>query len=117
MGTKQIGTRGERGAREYLERRGYEHVQANYRSKFGEIDLVMRDGQTVVFVEVKAKTGDRFGPPQEMVSRWKIEQVKRMGTLWAREYGWEGALRLDVVGVVFAPDGTVVDVSHWESVG
>lgn len=127
---KTIGNKGETLATEFLQRKGYEILQRNYRSKWGEVDIICRIsnhklpacagrsnyqmGDIVVFVEVKTKTTDKFGEPWEMVNNWKIEQVKKMGEIWCREYGWEGRVRMDVVGVYLDQDPPRIE--HWESV-
>lgn len=120
---KETGNRGERLAGEYLQQKGYKILTRNYRSKWGEVDIVAKTSQqelgtrseeVVVFVEVKTKSSDRYGEPWEMVNHWKIEQVKRMGEVWSREYGWEGRVRVDVVGVWLS--GQEPRIEHWESV-
>lgn len=119
---KVTGNKGESLAGEYLERKGYTILGRNYRSKWGEIDIIAKTksetrnskDEVVVFVEVKTKTTDMYGEPWEMVSHWKIEQVKRMGEVWCREYAWEGRVRVDVVGVWLG--GEEPRIEHWESV-
>lgn len=120
---KITGNRGEGLAAEYLERKGYQIIGRNYASKWGEIDLIARckvydlgfkKEEIVVFVEVKTKTTDKYGEPWEMVNHWKIEQVKRMGEVWCREFDWQGRVRVDVVGVYL--DDVVPRIEHWESV-
>ncbi len=111
---KITGNRGEKMAAEYLQQKGYKIIGRNYRTKWGEIDIIAEIGNTVAFVEVKTKTTDKYGEPWEMVNRWKSEQVKRMGELWVREYGWEGNVRLDVIGVWL--NDAEPRIVHWESV-
>lgn len=111
---KITGNKGERLAAEFLQRKGYEIVDRNYQSKWGEVDIITKINQIIVFVEVKTKTTDKFGEPWEMVNQWKIEQVKRMGEMWCREYGWEGRVRMDVIGVYL--DELEPRIEHWENV-
>jgi putative endonuclease len=111
---KTTGNRGETLAAECLQRKGYKILQRNYRSKWGEVDIIAKIDQTVVFVEVKTKSSDKYGEPWEMVNNWKIEQVKKMGEVWCREYGWEGRVRMDVIGVYLDQEESRVE--HWESV-
>jgi len=117
MGKQQnraTGNEGERLAAESLQIKGYEILQRNYRSKWGEIDIVAKINDIVVFVEVKTKTTDKFGEPWEMINAWKVEQVKKMGEVWCREYGHEGRVRMDVIGVWL--NDTEPRIEHWESV-
>ena len=119
---KVTGNKGERLAAEHLQIKGYEILQRNYRSKWGEIDIIAKTksetrnskDDVVVFVEVKTKTTDKFGEPWEMVNAWKVEQVKKMGELWCREYGWMGRVRMDVVGVWL--NSQEPRIEHWENV-
>lgn len=111
---KVTGNRGETLAAEHLQIKGYEILGRNYQSKWGEVDIIAKINNIVVFVEVKTKTTDKYGEPWEMVNAWKVEQVKRMGEVWCREYGWEGRVRMDVVGVYLNEEQPRIE--HWESV-
>lgn len=61
---KVLGRKGEKLAAGYLKRRGYKILKRNYRTPFGEADIVAQDGETVVFCEVKARLSDAFGTPR-----------------------------------------------------
>lgn len=119
---KVTGNKGESLACEYLQLKGYKIIQRNYRSKWGEVDIIAELNHSnikpfekvVVFVEVKTKTTGKYGEPWEMVNGWKVEQVKKMGELWCLEYGYEGRVRMDVVGVYL--DQVEPRIEHWESV-
>ena len=118
---KATGSKGEQAAAEYLQKRGYTIVARNWGNKWGEVDIIAKlnhytNKPLIIFVEVKTKTGDRWGEPWEMVNKWKVEQVMRMGELWCREYGWEGSVRLDVVGVWMDEFGEVAKIEQWENV-
>lgn len=73
--TKAIGDAAEHLAAEFLIARGYRLKQKNYRAGRGEIDLIMDDAGTLVFVEVKARKNTEFGLPQEAVTRQKQRQI------------------------------------------
>lgn len=115
MRAKALGNVGEKKAVEMLQKRGMKILHKNWRSKIGEVDIIARDGNVVVFVEVKAKSSGDFGRPHEMVTEWKINQVKRLGELWAQEYEWEGGMRMDVVGLVIDPNGEVEDEKYYKN--
>jgi len=68
MSTTSVGRDGEALAKEYLEARGFETLRQNYRSGPREIDLIMRHGETIVFIEVKSRTKTQFGTPAEFVT-------------------------------------------------
>lgn len=108
---RQTGGVGERLAEEYLIKKGYELVLRNYSTRYGEIDLIMRDKDILVFVEVKTKIGINFGSPEEMFTRGKYEKVKRMATMYLK--GKDVACRIDMVGVEMGED---LKIRHYENV-
>jgi len=72
------GRYGENIAKEYLIKKGFVFIEANFENKIGEIDLIMSDGDWLVFIEVKYKSDDRLGIPEEMINKNKIWQVKKV---------------------------------------
>ena len=72
----EIGSYGERVAAAFVRRNGYRVLTRNFTSERGEIDLVCRDGETLVFVEVRARTGEQFGRPAESIDTRKVEAVR-----------------------------------------
>jgi putative endonuclease len=97
---QQLGAEGESLACAELERLGYAIVERNYRTRFGEIDIVAREADTVVFVEVKTKTDGSFGDPVDEVTPQKQQQIISMGE-WYSTYGCppDTPCRFDVVTV------------------
>jgi putative endonuclease len=101
-----------------LEAAGWDLIERNARTRHGEIDLVARDGDSLVFVEVKAgRAGSAFGPerPVHAVNRRKQLRIRRLATAWMAEN--RGVLRyakirFDAIGVTFDRDGQVVDLEH-----
>jgi putative endonuclease len=95
------GRLGERLARWRLILSGYRIVEANYRTRYGEIDIVARDGEDLVFVEVKTKRTRDYGPPEEAVDGKKRQKITRMALMYLAEKGGglDTACRFDVVTV------------------
>jgi putative endonuclease len=86
-----------------LQRRGYAILARRYRTRFGEIDIVARDGQTTVFVEVKARDGEEFGGGAAAVTNWKQRRVSNMALDYiARHRLHDRPCRFDVVVVAVA---------------
>ena len=111
---RRLGDLGERHARLSLEAQGYRFVAANWRCAGGELDLVMRDGDEIVFVEVKTRHGEGMGRAEEGVSP---AQVRRLllaadGFLGAHPEFVDPVWRIDVVAITLGPDGTVRRLSH-----
>lgn len=77
METKSKGSIGEILAEKYLKKLGYKFLERNYSSKIGEIDLIYKDKDTIVFVEVKARQNDRFGMGREAINYKKQQKIKR----------------------------------------
>lgn len=110
------GRRGEELADEYLQKIGYKIEEHNFRTRFGEIDIVCWDKETLVFVEVKTKIGHDFGEPEEMVDRKKLSKVKRMAEVYLQEKNLDVPCRVDVVAVVLENNGSVERLEHYQAV-
>jgi putative endonuclease len=113
--TRALGQAGEAVAVRFLKRRGLVILARNLRSRLGEIDLLARDGSTLVFVEVKARRGLGGDPPEAAVDARKRARLVRLalGYLAARRLG-EQSCRFDVVGVSLDEAGAVTGVRHLE---
>jgi len=98
----------------YLEKLGWQIVQRNWRCRSGEIDLVARDRDTLVFVEVRSRTApSRFGTAIEAVTPRKCRQVRETAEVYLRLNRMTGTpVRFDAVAVTFAKDGTVQELKH-----
>lgn len=98
---QSLGKRGEDLACAELEKRGYVIVDRRFRTRCGELDIVARDGGVLVFVEVKARSGGRFGTPFESVTWQKRQRISRMAEAYLCAKRMAGtACRFDVVSVV-----------------
>jgi putative endonuclease len=107
---KGLGSAGEEEAARLLKKNGYKILERNYRSRFGEIDIVAREGETMVFVEVKTRTGENFGSPKEALDKRKRRHITRasMDYLARAGSGSERPVRFDVVTVtVELKDGSL----------
>ncbi len=114
-----MGRRGEDLAHRYLEGHGLRVVARNYRAPggTGEIDLVARDGETIVFVEVKSRATEEFGSPDRAVGTEKERHLLRAALDYVHraEVDWE-TVRFDIVNVVFANPPAIEhrqDVLRW----
>src|SRR3989344_4949921 len=117
INNKKTGNRGEELASEYLQKKGYKIEERNFRTRFGELDIICRDGEILVFVEVKTKIGHDFGEPEEMVNKGKLFQVKRMAELYLLQSTFkESPCRVDVVAIVLSSNGEVEKLERYEAV-
>ncbi len=99
-GRQGLGRRGERDAERYLKRHGYRILGRNFRAAGAEIDLIAAEGETLVFVEVKARRGIGTGTPQEAVDGRKQRRIRRAAEIYvARTRAHDYPIRFDVVAI------------------
>lgn len=99
LASKRYGNLSERRAQKFLEARGFTFVRANYRTPFGELDLVMCDANCLVFVEVKARRTGQAGLPAEAVNSQKLKHLIRAAQSFFRNHPHNGPWRIDVVEI------------------
>lgn len=115
MTTTQIGEKGEALAALALERRGWLVVERNWRCAGGEIDIIARDGDTWVFVEVKLRGANAYGSPEEAVTAQKAVRLLRAAEAYLIEHGLDDvAWRVDVVAIELAASGRVRRLTLYE---
>ncbi len=110
----QVGEVGEKAARNYLEQLGYRIIETNYRCKLGEIDIIARDLDTIVIVEVRTKTGKAFGSPEESITGAKAQKLHRLALFYLQSvYRREVSSRIDLVAVMLDKDSHAVrSINH-----
>ena len=90
----------------YLQSQGYKILARNVRAKFGEIDVVARDGPTLCFIEIKARSSTRFGFPEEAVTFQKRFRLIRLARWYLQKAGSPSVpVRFDVLSLLSGPDG------------
>lgn len=103
MSNKITGNLGEDLACEYLKKQGYKILERNYRIRGGEIDIVAKDGDYLVFVEVKARLTHEYGLPSESMTPWKIKYLLKTALFYVLKHKWGNRpYRLDFVSIDFA---------------
>ncbi len=96
-----VGRYGEQVATRYLEEHGIEVVERNWRCPQGELDIVARDGDVLVFIEVKTRSSVQYGVPAEAVTRLKANRLRGLATSWLTEHQHPySGLRFDVISVL-----------------
>lgn len=106
MGRNNLaGAWGEAVAAEYLRKKHYKLIASGYRSRFGEIDLIVADKKYLVFVEVKLRKSDRFARAAEFVDTQKQNRIRSTASLYLSEHETHLQPRFDVIEV-YAPEGT-----------
>ncbi len=100
---KTFGGQGESLAIQFLRRQGLQILNRNFRTPWGELDIIARNRDTLIFVEVKARRTDRAGYPEEAVRKWKVGHLVRAAWLYTQKHpGLPDRWRLDVVAIRYS---------------
>lgn len=117
----ELGKHGEELAVRYLTGLGYTIIERNWRGDAGELDIVARDRDTTVVVEVKTRTGTGFGHPFEAITDQKLARLRRLAMAWVSEHGGAGGsvhrrIRIDAIAVI-APREGAPSIEHLKAIG
>ncbi|MCH8800285.1 MAG: YraN family protein [Chloroflexi bacterium] len=112
----RLGRWGEKHARRYLEGKGYTVSETNYRSRWGEVDIVSRLGEELVFVEVKTRRGIAFGTPEESITAAKSQRLIATAQDYLQKNGLEQSRwRIDLISIHLDETGKLLEVNHLEN--
>ncbi|MHB1127927.1 MAG: YraN family protein [Bacillota bacterium] len=112
----QKGRIGEDAAAAYLVSNGYRILHRNFRCRLGELDIVARNGEYLVFVEVRTRSSSALGLPQESVVHHKQARLRQLAQFYLSRFGLtEEKCRFDVVGVLLNQAGEVSGIQLWEN--
>lgn len=116
MDRRKLGDWGEEKALRYLIDQGYQLLTRNWRTREGEIDLVMNLDSTIVFIEVKTRKTDRFGSPEEGITCGKQERLRKTCRAYLQENEDENRdWRIDVVAIEATSMGEITRLDHYEN--
>jgi putative endonuclease len=96
-----LGNKGEDWAAKFLKEKGYKILDRNLTTPFGEVDIIARDGNTIVFIEVKTRSSDIFGQPFEAVNYRKQERLKKIALFYLKGIKKDLPIRFDVVSIIY----------------
>jgi putative endonuclease len=100
MYKRNLGNKGENIASDYLKKIGYEILDKNFRTRYGEIDLIAGDDEEIVFTEVKTRRSSNFGYPEEAVDEKKIEKIIKVANAWMEEKEkFDNSWRIDIIAI------------------
>ncbi len=112
----KTGMRGEIIAKKFLQKKGYKIVEQNFRTKYSEMDLVAKKNNVLVFVEVRTKTNEHFGSPEQTINKNKINRLVRSAQAYAAYNKYFGNFRIDAVCIILNPDSSPKRITHYESI-
>jgi len=111
MQKKELGKKGEEVALRFLKKKGYRIIEKNYVCKLGEMDIIAKEKDTLVFVEVKTRTTTEFGPPQLAVNSSKQRQLSKVALNYLKEKQLEEVrARFDVVAILLGQKGEQIEL-------
>jgi len=114
---RKIGNLGESIAADFLKDQGYQWLDSNFNTPYGELDLVFLDQDMVVFVEVKTRTSELFNTPESNVTPAKLERIQNAALMWLQKHPeYSDDCRVDVVAVLLNPQGDLQDIQHFINV-
>lgn len=113
---KKIGNIGENLAYDYLKKHNFEIIQTNYRNKIGEIDIIAKDKETIVFIEVKTRSSCKFGYPKESITNSKINKIRNTAISYLKYKGLyeKASVRFDCIEII--GDQLNYDINHIENI-
>jgi len=112
----KTGKLGEEIAKNYLEKKGYKILEQNYKTKYGEIDLVARDGRDLVVVEVRTKKGEMFGSPEDSLNKKKLRKIQLNTLAYSGKIRWKGPCRVDAVCLVLEINNAIKRLEHYQNI-
>ena len=113
---KSLGKRGESIAAEFLEEQGYTILERNYRTPYGEIDLISKKNDSVVFIEVKTRASSTLGPPEISITRRKAEHMRDAAEYYIQQHpNLNNDWRIDVVALQIQSADTPPKIEHFEN--
>jgi len=114
MKRRRVGLAGEQAACDYLEKKGYQIIQTNYRCPLGEIDIIARDQEAIVIVEVRTRTGYSYGGPEESISPEKARRLQKLALYYLKSITRkELPCRIDLIAVILnRSDHTLESLNH-----
>lgn len=107
------GNYGERLAATYLEQKGYAILERNYRYRRAEIDIIAQHGDSLIFIEVKARTHNSYGFPEEAVDNKKAAMIMMAADQYIYEKQWQSDIRFDIVSIDLNASNSI---THFEDV-
>ena len=111
-----IGYLGEAIAKKYLQNKGYRFIEQNYKTKYAEIDLIVRDKRILVFVEVRTKTREQFGSPEESLNRNKINKLIKNAAAYVAQKGYVKDYRIDAICIVLDEKKKIKRINHYQNI-
>ncbi|MCP3930910.1 MAG: YraN family protein [Bacteroidetes bacterium] len=109
----ETGKKGEQLAREYLEKKGYRILETNWRHSRAEIDIIAKEEEVLVFIEVKTRSYDTLGKPEEFVTPHKEQLMVKAASVYMEKINHDWEIRFDIIAIIIPDKGEPV-LQHIE---
>jgi len=117
MRRRNLGRLGEELAVKELRKNKYKILERNFRTRFGEVDIIAVDRDVLVLVEVKTRWSEKFGSPEEAITPWKLRRISKTGQYYQMIHsGLPEAMRIDAVVICLSPGGEIERIEIIENV-
>ena len=113
-----MGFFGENLAASFLRKKGFKILERNFKARYGELDIIALEGDTLVFIEVKTRIGNHFGAPEEAITPWKLRELVKTAQFYSSLHPeLPQRLRIDGVGIVLSPETHAMrSLSHTQNI-
>lgn len=108
------GKKAEAIAKAFLENKGYEILDENWTFGKAEVDLIAYHQKTIIFIEVKARSGEKFGQPEEFVDEKKQRLLSAAADEYLHIMDFKGEIRFDIIAIIFKKNFSTYDLKHIE---
>lgn len=114
---QKLGKLGESLAAQYLQKCGYSIIERNFRIRYGEIDIIARDGDTLVFVEVKTRNSTQFGLPEEAITPQKLHELLQTAAFYNTRHNTHTTKqRMDLIAIRMGKNSIMEDLKHIQNI-
>jgi len=115
--THSLGSLGEKLAADYLRSKGYQILETNYHIREGEIDIICEQNNCLVFVEVKTRTNQAFGWPEDAVNDFKLEKILAAAFDYLQHHDINADWRVDVISIIRNRTKNVYEIKRFQDIG
>ena len=112
-----LGRKGEDLAEQYLIDKGYRILQRNEQVGHSDIDILAREGETLIFVEVRTKSNGNRGLPEETLNRAKLKQMRKTAEVYMAKKKYRGPARMDAVCIILQEGVNITHFEHYKGIG
>lgn len=109
----EIGALGEQIAVDFLKNKNYDILERNWRFKKAEIDIIARHNETLIFIEVKTRSYDYFGRPEEFVTSHKEQLISEAANEYMIQINYDWAIRFDIISIIYKNENNF-EIEHFE---